>query len=238
MPLNSFTGCILFGLDVFGNDVSVTGHIDGWLVCKWWSYKLWMQENQQKVWQKGFQLDVLRKKNVFHPKCLNFSEELFLNSTRSQCLLCVFTVIRNLGNVSVPATENFTQQRFLLYPFYFPSSCLSLLLQSYSLHLSFSFFFSHTLRPGGWRGFGCTCRVAESLLKESMCFERSLESQASLCLSVSYSLSFSLLSARRLPAPLELMLCRTQHGLDSDRILSSYISLIETILLSCFDWFV
>lgn len=85
------------------------------------------------------------------------------------------------------------QQRSLFHPFYFPSSCLSLLLPSYSLHLSFPFFFSHTLRPGGWRGFGCTCRVAESLLKESMCFERSLESQASLCLSMSYSLSFSLL---------------------------------------------
>lgn len=84
------------------------------------------------------------------------------------------------------------QQSSPFHPFYFPSSCLSLLLPSYSLHLSFSFFFPHTLRPGGWRGFGCTCRVAESLLKESMCFERSLESQASLCLSMSCSLWFSL----------------------------------------------
>lgn len=84
------------------------------------------------------------------------------------------------------------QQRSLFHPFYWPSLCLSLLLPSHSLHLSFPFFFSHTLRPGGWRGFGCTCRVAESLLKESMCFEMSLESQASLCLSMSCSLSFPL----------------------------------------------
>lgn len=117
-----------------------------------------------------------------------------------------------------------------LVPFSAPS-----LLFSPSLVSPF-LFFSHTLRPGGWRGFGCTCGVAESLLKESMCFERSLESQASLCLSMSYSLPRSLsprlcLPARRLPAPFDLMLCRTQHGLNNDTSLKAYIWVIKIIPL-------
>lgn len=127
-----------------------------------------------------------------------------------------------------------TKQRSLFHPFLVPFSAPSLLF-SPSLVSSF-LFFSHTLRPGGWRGFGCTCGVAESLLKESMCFERSLESQASLCLSMSYSLPRSLsprlcLPARRLPAPFDLMLCRTQHGLDNDPSLKAYIWVIKIIPL-------
>lgn len=45
---------------------------------------------------------------------------------------------------------------------------------SLSLFFPFPFFSAPTLKPGDWRGSGCTCRVAEALVKESMCFWKSL----------------------------------------------------------------
>lgn len=75
---------------------------------------------------------------------------------------------------------------------------LPLLSFSLSFFFSFPFFSAPTLKPGGWRGSGCTCRVAEALLKESMRFlEKPQEIQNSPC-PRSFSFSTQTLHIRQL----------------------------------------
>lgn len=83
----------------------------------------------------------------------------------SHCQRCEISPICTATNVSLSS--------FLCLPSSHPPS-LPLLSFSCSLFSSFPFFSAPTLKSGGWRGSGCTCRVAEALLKESIRFWKSL----------------------------------------------------------------
>lgn len=157
-------------------------------------------------------------------------------------------MIRNLGNVSVPVTENFTSQS--------TNKGLSF-IHSISLPRAFfapSLLFSPSLLPffltltlwGQAAGEDSGVRAEwQSLFWKNQCALRGLWRVRPLsvfqCLILSLSFfSRHCLPARRLPAPLELMLCRTQHGRDNDRILRTYIFVIFPfpVLFALCEWIV
>lgn len=83
----------------------------------------------------------------------------------SHCQRREISPIRTATNVSLSS--------FLCLPSSHPPF-LALLSLSLSLFSSFPFFSAPTLKQAAWIVSGCTCRVAEALLKESMRFWKNL----------------------------------------------------------------
>lgn len=157
------------------------------------SFKLWMQGNQLNVWHKGFSLDVLRKKiNIYKTYvCFQVFAEIQTFIVYSVCIHCD----QKSGKCQRASDGKFHpsehQQKSLFHPFFFPSCLFPCSFQPIlSISLSL-FFFSHPLRPGGWRGFGCTCGVAESTERINVLWEVSRESGLSLSFNVLFSLVLS-----------------------------------------------
>lgn len=148
-----------------------------------------------------------------------------------QTFVCIFTVIKNLGNVSMPGTENFAHQStnkglsFILsisLPHAFLCSFPPILSIFHSLFSSLTLWGQAAGEDSGVRA------EWQNLFWKNQCALRGLWRVRPLyvfqCLILSRSLSSRLcLPVRRLPAPLELMLCSMQHGQDNDRILRAYI---------------
>lgn len=110
-----------------------------------------------------------------------------------------------------------------LFPFHMPFFAPSLLF-SPSFIPFFLLSHSEASRLERIRVYVQSGRVSSERI--NVLWEVSGESGLSLSFNVLFFLVLSprlCLPARRLPAPLELMLCRTQHGQDNDRILRAYI---------------
>lgn len=136
----------------------------------------------------------------------------------SHCQRCEISPICTATNVSLSS--------FLCLPSSHPPS-LALLSFSLSLFSSFPFFSAPTLKPGGWRGSGCTCRVAEALLKESIRFWKSLRRFRPLHVPV-LSLSAQTLHIRQLLSSCALLILSLPL---------SFSFLSFSLSLSTFLWF-